>query len=65
MKTRTYEFFKVGYKAPGETEYTFENTPYLHMENAASAAHNKAVVLATQTCIARFTVLQVWKYNET
>ena len=64
MKTRTYEFFKVGYKAPNETEYTFYNAPY-DVQRALIAAHEHCRTTGLKTCVARFQIIQTFEPDET
>ena len=64
-KTRTYEFYKVGYKAPGETEYTFYNEPVTKEADALDRAVRIAATEGLQTCAARFTIIHVCKPDET
>lgn len=59
MKTRTYEFYKVGYKVNGETEYTILNTPFLKKEDAALDAQVLCRNNKCQTCVARFQIIEV------
>lgn len=61
METRTYEFYKVGFKAPGETEYTFYNEPYLLPAHASANAQKTCRGMNVQTCVARFQIVEVNK----
>ena len=67
MKTRTYEFYKIGYKVPGDTEYTFLNEPWRSHYAATLAAQDliKPGKALTQSCIARFQILEVYNRDET
>lgn len=65
MKTRTYEFFKVGYKTHGETEYTILNTPHLTVATAAIDARALCANNKVQTCVARYQIIEVNTPDET
>jgi len=64
MRSRTYEFFKVGVKMPNETEYTFYNEPYLRADMASKKAIEYLEANGTQTCVARFQIIEVHKPDE-
>lgn len=58
MKHRTFEFYKVGFKAKDETEYTIMNDPYVNIHNALLVAEELCASRNQETIVARFQIIE-------